>query len=150
MSVVAFCSMNKVEKSTKKSKFFWSSDFKTSNNNDDEKTSKRCCSTSFEFFFAEKICSLWVFSFALRFEIAILFDKIICKKSKLIATKAIFFWWHFQHEFFWIVLSTKTLKKEISRSKVIEKIITKCEKKIETMNKRHLQKFEIKNKKIKK
>ena len=90
ISVVVLCSMSKAEKSTEKSRFFWSSDFETSNDNDDEKASKYCRSTSLELSFAKEICSFWTFFFALRFEIAISSDEIICKESKAIAAKAIF------------------------------------------------------------
>ena len=130
MNVVVFYSMNKAKKSTEKSKFFWSFDFETSNDDDDETASKCCRSTSFEFSFAEDICSFWAFFSALRFEIAISFDEIICKKSKTIAAKTIFVSMTFlTREIFWVVFSAEALKREISRSKVIERMITKNEKK---------------------
>ena len=58
MNVVVFYSMSKTEKLTEKSRFFSSFDFEASDDNDDEATSECCRSTSFEFFFAEKTCSL--------------------------------------------------------------------------------------------
>ena len=135
-------------KINKKIKFFWSFDFETSNDNDDEKTSKRCRSTSFEFSFAEKFCLLWTFFSALFSEIAILFNEMICKKSKTIETKANFLSITIStRKIFWVVFSTKAFKSEISKSRMLERKITKNEKNIETMNKRHLQKFEKKSKK---
>ena len=128
MNVVVLCSMNKAEKSTEKSRFFWSFDFEASNDNDDEAASKCCRSTSFEFFFAEKTCSLWISFSALRFEIAILFDEMICRKSKTIAARIFVSITFSARKTFWIVFSTKTLRSEISRSKMIERMITKNEK----------------------
>ena len=149
MNVVVLCSMNKAEKSTEKSKFFWSSDFETSDNNDDETASECYSLTSFEFSFAEEICSFWAFFFSLRFEIAISFDEMICRKSKTIA--AIFASIIFSaRKIFWIVFSTETLRKEISRSKVIKKMITKNEKKHRNDEKKNIYKNSKKRAKAKK
>ena len=123
-------------------------DVETSDDNDDEKTSKRCCSTSFELFLAEKFCSFWASFSALQSKIAISFDKMI-KKSKTIAIKTNFFSIIVSaRKIFYVVFSIETLKSEVSKSEIIEKRITKNEKNIETMSKRHLQEFEKESKKV--
>ena len=129
MSVVILCSMSKTEKSTEKSRFFSLFDFETLNDNDDEAISKCCRSTSFEISFAEDICSFWAFFSALRFEIAISFNEMIDRKSKTIAAKTIFVSITFSaRKIFWIVLSAETLRREVSKSEMIEKMTTKNEK----------------------
>ena len=68
---------------------------------------------------------------------------MIDRKSKTIAAKAIFFSITFStREIFWVALSAETLRKKVLRSKMIERMITKNEKNIETMKKRHLKEFE--------
>ena len=80
--------------------------------------------------FRRKNLFILSFFFALRFEIAISFDKMINEKSNTIATKAIFFSITFSaRKIFWVVFSAEALRKEVSRSKMIEKMITKNEKK---------------------
>ena len=66
------------------------------------------------------------------------------KKSKTIEIKTNFFSMTIStRKIFWIVLLTETLKSEFWKSRIIERKITKSEKKkIKTMNKRHLQEFE--------
>ena len=99
-------------------------------------------------FFRRRILFILNFFFALRSKIAISFDKMI-KESKTIATKANFLSIVFStRKILWVAFSTETLKSKVSKSEVIKKKITKNEKNIETMNKKHLQEFEEKNKEI--
>ena len=124
----------------KKSRFFCLFDFEVLNDNDDEKTLKSCRSISFKLSFAEKYCLFWNIFFALRFKIAISFDELI-KKSKTIATKENYYFFSkliLTRKISWIIFSTKTFKSKVLKSRMIEKIINKSEKNIETMSKKHL------------
>ena len=129
MNVVAFCSMNKAEKSTKESNFFLIVWFRNVKRRRRQSSIRLLSFDVIRTFFAEKICSFWASFSALRLEIAILFDEMIDRKSRTIATKTIFFSITFStRKIFWVVFSTETLKRKVSRSEIIEKMITKNEK----------------------
>ena len=74
---------------------------------------------------------------------------MIDKKSKTIAAKMFISMTFSARKIFEIVFSAETLRNEVSKSEMIERMTMKNEKNIETMNKKHLQEFE-KEKKSKK